>query len=43
VSNLPVGLSISHLQGQDNALINLAARVEAILNFKVKPDLPDTD
>ncbi|MBT5604199.1 MAG: hypothetical protein HOJ61_18350 [Gammaproteobacteria bacterium] len=43
VSNLPVGLSISHLQGQDNALINLAASVESILNFKVKPDLPDTN
>lgn len=43
ISNLPVGLSISHLQGQDNALINLAASVESILDFKVKPDLPATD
>jgi len=43
VSNLPVGLSISQLQGRDYSLLELAARIEAILNFTIKPDLAALD
>jgi amidase len=43
ISGLPVGLSISAIHGQDQALINLAAAIEKTLDFKVAPDLPAVD
>ena len=43
ISGLPVGLSISAIQDQDQALINLAAAIEKTLDFKVAPDLPAVD